>query len=537
MKQLQNYNTALYLRLSRDDELQGESSSITSQRQLLTQYVKERGWSIVGEYIDDGYSGTNYDRPNFQRMIDDIEDGKINCVITKDLSRLGRNYVLTGQYTDFYFPSKGVRYIAVNDNVDTLNGENEIAPFLNILNEMQSRQTSKKIKSAFRARFANGSHPTARAPLGYKKDSERKDHLVPNEETRWIVEKIFDMAAHGMGAAKICGYLNKNKIPTPAQLHHRESGEYDHIINNDIEKTWSNAYIKSLLSNEVYIGNSVHYKYSTISFKNRKCERKPEEEWFRVENTHEPLISQEVWDAVQKIRTSRKRVNKKKHDNIFAGLLKCADCGRVLRLSSHYRKRTNDVWFSYYCSKYNETNAACCSQHYLRQDVIYGIVLERLQYWIGQAHNDKDKLLNKLLQNGDTKRASELKRIKTELNKAQKRKSSLDNLFSKLYEDRATDKISEYNFTMLSQKYQSEQAELNEKCENLQAELNRFEQSADDAQKWIDLIAKYTELTELTAPLLNELIDKIVVHEAYKDTDGNRTQEIEIYYRFIGKID
>ena len=187
--------------------------------------------------------------------------------------------------------------------------------------------------------------------------------------------------------------------------------------------------------------------------------------------------------------------------------------------------------------KYNETNAACCSQHYLRQDVIYGIVLERLQYWIGQAHNDKGKLLNKLLQSGDTKRASELKRIKTELNKAQKRKSSLDNLFSKLYEDRVTGKISEYNFTMLSQKYQSEQTELNEKCENLQAELDRFEQSADDAQKWIDLISKYTELTELTAPLLNELIDKIVVHEAYKGADGNRTQEIEIYYRFIGKIE
>lgn len=537
MKQLQNYNTALYLRLSRDDELQGESSSITSQRQLLTQYVKERGWSIVGEYIDDGYSGTNYDRPNFQRMIDDIEDGKINCVITKDLSRLGRNYVLTGQYTDFYFPSKGVRYIAVNDNVDTLNGENEIAPFLNILNEMQSRQNSKKIKSAFRARFASGSHPTARAPFGYKKDEQRKDHLVPDEETRWIVEKIFDMAAHGMGAAKICGYLNRSNIPNPAAFHYKNNGVYGYFINNGKENVWSNAYIKKMLSNELYIGHSVHYRCSTISFKNRKIENKPKEEWFKVENTHEPLISLETWDAVQRGLKSRRRENKKKYDNIFAGLLRCADCGRVMRMASHYRKRTQDTWFSYHCSKYGETSAACCSQHYLRQDVIYGIVLERLEYWIKQSHNDKDKLLDRLLKSGDKQRAIELKRISTELNKAQKRKNELNNLFAKLYEDRVNERIAEYNFTMLSQKYQSEQSELNEKCETLQDDLEKYEQSADDAQKWIDLISKYMELTELTAPLLNELIDKIVIHEAYKDADGNRTQEIEIYYRFIGKID
>lgn len=537
MKQLQNYNTALYLRLSRDDELQGESSSITSQRQLLTQYVRDKGWTIADEYIDDGYSGTNYDRPEFQRMIDDIEDGKINCVITKDLSRLGRNYVLTGQYTDFYFPSKGVRYIAINDNVDTLNGDNEIAPFLNILNEMQSRQNSKKIKSAFRARFANGAHPTARTPLGYVKDAQKKDKLVPDEETRWIVEKIFDMAAHGMGAAKICGYLNRQKIPTPAMIHYERAGEYDYFINNGKENIWSNAYIKNMLQNEVYLGHSVHYKHSTISFKNRKTENKPKEEWMTVRNTHEPLVSQETWDAVQRFRDSRKRENKKKYENIFAGILKCADCGRVMRISSHYRKRTNDVWFSYYCSKYSETNAACCSQHYIRYDILYDTVLGRLQYLLREAHSDKEKLLDRLLKNGDKKRTSERKRLKKELDKAQKRKTELDNLFVKMYEDRVNEKISEYNYSLLSAKYQSEQTELAAKCEELQTLLDKSEQNTQDAQKWIDLITKYTELSELTAPLLNELIDKIVVHEAYRDEDGNRLQQIDIYYRFIGKID
>lgn len=537
MKQLQTYNTALYLRLSRDDELNGESSSITSQRQLLTQYVRERGWNIVDEYIDDGYSGTNYDRPSFQRMLDDIEDGKINCVITKDLSRLGRNYVLTGQYTDFYFPSKGVRYIAVNDNVDTLNGDNEIAPFLNILNEMQSRQNSKKIKSAFRARFANGSHPAARAPFGYKKDEQRKDHLVPDEETRQIVEKIFDMAAHGMGASKICGYLNRNHVPTPSQFQYKNNGAYAHLIENGKGNLWSISYIKNILTNEVYIGASVHYKYTSVSFKNRKNEKKPEEEWLRVENTHEPLISLETWEAAQRAIRSRRRENKKKYDNIFAGLLKCADCGRTMRMVSRYRKTTQDTWFSYSCSKYADTDTTGCSYHYIRYDMLYSTVLGRLQYWLKEARESKDKLLKKLLKNGDKKRNSERKRLKSELTKAQKRKNDLDNLFAKMYEDRANDKITEYNFSMLSQKYQSEQTELSEKCESLQNELDDIEQNVEDAQKWIELIAKYTELSELNAPLLNELIEKIVVHEAYKDEEGNRIQEVEIYYRFIGKID
>ena len=203
MKQPYNttiYNTALYMRLSRDDELQGESGSIQTQRMMLRQYAAEHRLNVIDEYIDDGWSGTNFDRPDFQRMIDDIEDGKINCVVTKDLSRLGRNYILTGQYTEIYFPSKGVRYIAVNDNVDTINGENELAPFLNILNEMHARQTSKKVKAAMRTRFANGAHYGAYAPLGYVKDPDKKGHLLIDPETRWIIEKIFDLAVHGQGS-------------------------------------------------------------------------------------------------------------------------------------------------------------------------------------------------------------------------------------------------------------------------------------------------------------------------------------------------
>ena len=223
------YNTALYLRLSRDDELQGESGSIQTQRMMLRQYAAEHGLTVVDEYIDDGWSGTNFERPSFQRMIDDIEDGKINCVVTKDLSRLGRNYILTGQYTEIYFPSKGVRYIAINDNVDTINGESELAPFLNILNEMHARQTSKKVKAAMHTRFANGAHYGAYAPLGYVKDPDKKGHLLIDPETRWIVEKIFDLAVHGRGAASITRILVEEKVPTPGWLNYERYGTFANI--------------------------------------------------------------------------------------------------------------------------------------------------------------------------------------------------------------------------------------------------------------------------------------------------------------------
>ena len=245
------YNTALYLRLSRDDNNEGDSNSIQTQRLMLHDYAQTHGFNVVSEYVDDGWSGTNYDRPGFQRMIDDIEDGKINCVITKDLSRLGRNYILTGQYTEVYFPSKGVRYIAVNDNVDTLNGESELAPFLNILNEMHARQTSKKVKAALHARRMNGAHISSVPPLGYMWDPDKKGHLLVDPETKWIVEKIFDMAFHGMGMAKIMKALVRERIPTPGWLHYSRNGAYAHIYQNASEKkryAWNQTTVKSILT-------------------------------------------------------------------------------------------------------------------------------------------------------------------------------------------------------------------------------------------------------------------------------------------------
>lgn len=540
MKQPYNttvYNTALYLRLSRDDELQGESGSIQTQRMMLRQYTAEHGLTVAEEYIDDGWSGTNFDRPGFQRMIDDIENGKINCVVTKDLSRLGRNYILTGQYTEIYFPSKGVRYIAINDNVDTLNGESELAPFLNILNEMHARQTSKKVKAAMRTRFANGAHYGAYAPLGYRKDPDAKGKLLIDEDTRWIIEKIFDLAVHGTGAAKITKLLIAEKVPTAGWLNFQRDGTFANIYAGASEEksyAWTIAQVKSILKEETYIGHSVHNKQSNISFKNKKKVRKPQEEWYRVENTHEAIISEEVFKRVQEHIASRRRERKDGTTQIFAGLIKCADCGWSLAYGEN--KQNKNPYGYYHCSK-NGQGLRQCSMHYIRYDVLYAYVLARLQYWSVLAQKDEDKLLKRLLNASDKERTSAKKKQAAELKKAEKRKAEVDGLFAKMYEDWSAGRITEYNFNMLSKKYQGEQRELDEKIQSLKTTIDTVVQNAEDAGKWVELIKQYANPTELTAELLNALVEKILVHEATTDKDGNRVQEVEIFYRFIGKIE
>ena len=531
------YNTALYLRLSRDDELEGDSGSIQTQRMMLREYAKTHGLYVVGEYVDDGWSGTNYDRPGFQRMIDDIEDGKINCVVTKDLSRLGRNYILTGQYTEVYFPSKGVRYIAVNDNVDTLNGESELAPFLNILNEMHARQTSKKVKAALHTRRMNGAHWGPYTPLGYRRDPNRKGHLLVDPDTKWIVEKIFDLAAHGMGAAKITRILVEERVPTPGWLHYSREGTYARFYEGESEEKrygWNITAVKKILKDENYIGNSINNRLSVISFKNKKLTRNPESEWIRVEGTHEAIVSRDVFYQVQQQITSRRRTQNDGTTHIFAGLLKCADCGWTMRFG---RQSKGGRQAYYGCGRYFQTVDRQCSMHFIRYDTLYAYVLDRLQFWSALATADEQQLLEQLLQNGGKNRAAERKKQAAELRKAEKRKNTVNELFVKMYEDWSAGRITESNFNMLSERYQTEQSELDDKIAALKSAMENADQSAEDAGKWVKLIRQYSDITELDAPLLNTLIEKIVIHEGTKGSDGVREQEVEIFYRFVGKID
>lgn len=525
------------MRLSRDDESYGDSVSIETQRTILRKYAAENGLRVVDEYVDDGWSGTNFERPSFKRMMADVDTGKVNCIVTKDLSRFGREHVMMDYYLEFVFPEKQIRYIAVTENEDTERGLSDFVPFKNLFNEWFAKDTSRKVKSALHAKFEKGERIFAYAPLGYKRDPDKKNALVIDEETKWIVEKIFNLAVHGAGAAHITHMLIKERVPTPGWLNYTRYGTFANIYADAPEEkqyAWTIAQVKSILKDETYIGNTIHNRQTNISYKSKKRVRKPVEEWARVENTHEAIISRDVFEQVQEQIANRRRKMKDGTRQIFAGLIKCADCSWSMAYALKTQSKT--PYGIYRCSKYGQGTGQC-TLHYIRYDVLYTYVLARVRYWAKQAEIDEDVLLQRLLKTGDRERQAESKKQADELKKAEKRKAEVDRLFARMYEDWAAGRITEYNFNMLSQKYQSEQQELEAKIETLKAQLTAQEQSTADIEKWVKLIRQYTNPTELTAELLNTLIEKILIHEAVKQPDGTREQEAEIFYRFVGKID
>lgn len=537
----QVYNVALYMRLSRDDTNFGDSVSIETQRTLLQQYALEHHLNVYDEYVDDGWSGTNFERPAFKRMLKDIELGKINCVITKDLSRFGREHVMMDYYLEFVFPEKRVRYIAVSENEDTEKGLSDFVPFKNLFNEWYAKDTSRKVKAALKTKFEAGEHCCTYAPLGYIKDSERKNHLIIDPETKWIIEKIFDLALYGKGASSITKQLVDEKVPTPGWVKFQRNGAFAHIYAEapaERRYAWTIHQVKSILKNELYIGNTIHYQQKTISYKNKKKVNLPSSEWMRVENTHEPIISKEVFQQVQEQISSRRRKCKNGEVKIFAGLVKCADCGWSMGYDIH-RSKTKP-WGYYHCSKHAQGIRAIpgeqCSFHYIRYDVLYSYVLQQIQYWVAQAQYDKESLLRRLLAVDEFERSESEQGRKELIDKMKKRKAEVDMLFTRLYEDWASNRITEYNFDMLSDKYQSEQKELAAKLQEIENVAIVERENEAKAQKWLSLIEQMLTPKELTAELLNTLIEKILIHEAVKNDDGTKTQEIEIYYRYIGKI-
>ena len=535
----QPYNTALYMRLSQDDRNFGDSVSIETQKIVLRQYAHDNGLLVVDEYVDDGWSGTNFDRPAFQRMMEDVESGRINCIVTKDLSRFGREHVMMDYYLEFIFPEKHIRYIAVAENEDTEKGLTDFVPFKNLFNEWYAKDTSRKVKAALRAKFSVGEYICAYAPLGYKKDPEVKNHLIIDEETRWIVEKIFEYASHGWGASKITRTLREEKVPTPGWLNYTRYGTFANIYADAPEEkswAWTISQVKSIVHDEVYIGNSVHGQQTTISYKNKKRIRKPEEFWFRVENTHEALVPKGVFERIQEQIERRRRKMKNAETQIFAGLVRCADCGWSMSFGTNHNKK--GPWNYFNCTAYRQFGkvGGICSGHYIRYDFLYELILSQIRHWSRFAQTDERGLLEHLLESGDREKNAALKKRTSELTKTQKRKAEVDKLFARVYEDRVNETISEQNFMMLSQKYQTEQAELTEKIEKLTAEISEVKQTEADAEKWIALLKQFSGPDKLDAPLLNALIEKIEVHEAEKDEIGMRVQDVDIYYRFVGKI-
>ncbi len=532
----QTYNTALYMRLSRDDETYGDSVSIESQRTILRQYAAANNLDVVDEYIDDGWSGTNFDRPSFTRMMNDVDAGKINCIVTKDLSRFGREHIMMDYYLEFVFPEKKVRYISVAENEDTENGLSDFVPFKNLFNEWYAKDTSRKTKQAFHAKFLAGERMGNYAPFGYKKHPEIKNKIIPDEETMPIVQKMFDMAAHGTSLTQIMDYLVNEKIPVPSFWNYKRYGGFSRIYSNPERVKhnylWKFSQVQNILRDETYIGNTVHFQHTTVSYKNKKVIRNPKEKWMRVENTHEPIVTKETFDLVQQQMESRKKPVRNSAPQIFAGLIKCADCGKSMRYCTH---KKNYTFFC--CSSYSAYGKEICSRHYLRYDTIYPYVLSRIQYWAKMAQTNEEGLLKKLTNADFEKQSEATKSKKEELVKSKKRKAEVDRLFAKMYEDWANERITEYNFNMMSEKYQTEQEELDDKIRLLETGLAAEQQATNNTEKWIEVIKQYSNPTELTAEMLNTLIEKILIHETEVNSYGEVELVIEIQYRFIGIID
>ena len=523
--------TALYCRLSKDDMLQGDSESIKTQKAMLTQYAKEHGFLIVEVYVDDGWSGLNFQRPDFNRMLDDIEAGKIDVVITKDLSRLGRDHLKVGHFTEIYFPMKNVRYIAVNDGVDTANKNNDIAALKNVMNEFYSRDNSRKIRSSIRARAKAGLYRTSFNPIGYRKSPDNHNKLIVDGETAWIVKRIFELANAGMGAHKIAKTFREEQVPCPSWwLHSRGERDYSQRFENPANKyEWSHTVIRNIIANPLYLGHTVMCKTESI-FKVGTFKKVPKADQIRVENTHEPLVSQELFDGANAKILSRRRDTTDNFVSPFSGLVKCGTCGKALGL----RYWGKDRHHIYVCTTYAHDTKAC-SDHRIYYEDLYNAVLADIQYHARLAYEDRDKAVALAMKMNAKADGNKGKSNESKLKQAKKRYDEVTRLFDRLYEDSLSGRISNDNFTRLIDKYQTEQEQLLGQIQNLENALQEVKDSQTNAVQWAALMADYVGIRELTAENLNLLVERIEVFDR-TETDGEAEQVIRICYRFGGYI-
>ena len=527
--------TALYPRLSHEDELQGESNSISNQKRILETYAKQNGFSNLRWYTDDGYSGANFQRPGFQAMLADIEAGKVGTVIVKDMSRLGRNYLQVGMYTEMIFPQKGVRFIAINDGVDSAQGENDFAPLRNIFNEWLVRDTSKKIKAVKRSKGMSGKPITSKPVYGYLMDED--ENFIIDEEAAPVVRQIYSLCLAGNGPTKIARMLTEQQIPTPGTLEYRRTGS-TRRYHPGYECKWATNTVVHLLENREYTGCLVNFKTEKVSYKLKHSVENPPEKQAVFENHHEPIIDRETWERVQELRKQRKRPNRYDEVGLFSGILFCADCGSVMYQQRYQTdKRKQDC---YICGSYKKRTADCPA-HFIRTELLTAGVTENLRKITSYAAKHEARFMKLLVeQNEDGGRRRNAAR-KKELETAQKRISELSAIFKRLYEDSVTGRISDERFSELSADYEAEQKELKERAAGLQAELSKSQEAAENAEKFMKVVRRHTSFEELTPTLLREFVEKIVIHESVA-LDGKRRgklrrQEIEIYYSFVGKVE
>jgi len=528
--------TAIYCRLSRDDGTETESNSIGNQKKMLTQKAKELGLTNTKYYVDDGYTGTNFNRPAFQELLDDIEMGYISVVIVKDLSRLGRDYVSVGHYTDNYFPEHNVRFIAVNDMVDSDEGENEIAPFKNVMNEMYARDISRKVRSAHRIR-GNMGEPLSQPPYGYMKSPENKKKWIIDTEAAEVVRDIYRMCLEGMGNEAIARELQNRQVLIP-MAYWQSKG-----LNRGGKKTQPNPYkwckttIQKILAQQEYCGDVINFKTYSKNFKNKTRIDNPVENWKIFKDVHEPIIDRDTWETVQKhtARTKRrapKKENARKH--IFSGLIRCADCGS--NMSYHTNTVNKDIHY-FICSNYvKDTRGTCQTRHYIRADALEQIVIFELKRLAIMLQKDEELLVDILEKKTNKDFYDEKKHLEEQLQKAIVRQQSVASLYEKLYEDNATGKVTDEWFTHMSHKYEVERTELKVRIFNLREKVANMQTVQHSKDMFIGAVRKFLDMETITAPLIHELIDHIDVYEA-EGKGKNKTQRVVIHYNFVGYLE
>ena len=523
--------TALYARLSKDDDLVGDSNSIVHQKEILAKYAKEHGFTNIEFYVDDGFSGTNFNRPDFQRMMADAEEGKISTVIVKDMSRFGRDYIMVGYYTEIYFSNLDIRFIAINDNVDSnIQTENDLTPFKNVFNEWYARDTSKKIRAVFKAKGNSGKHLSTNPPFGYKKDPNDKDKWIIDEEAAATVRRIFQMYVHGYRISEIGHKLTEEKVETPI-LYYMNRGIKTNA-RSEYPEIWDLMSIKYILSQTAYAGHTVNFQTAVKSYKTKKQIRLPKEDWIIYRNTQEPIIDEKTFETVQQMRKVKRARTKYNEPNMFSGLLYCADCGNHLTIQRVARNRKMD---NFSCATYRKKKKGLCSCHRILVSDLETIVKEDLQKVCEYVFLHEKEFTDEYLSGSKKETVKFQAKTKAELKRLSERQEEIGKIIRKLYEDKVNDRITDERFDFLAKSYEDECNELKTKIQELKNTLAASVQDEENLLKFLKVVKSYTEIEELTPEILNSFIEKIYIGETEK-YDGRKMQEVEIIYKFVGAI-
>lgn len=531
-KKTRDVTAFIYLRLSRDDNLEGESYSIGNQKKLLTKAAKDLGYSNIVTFIDDGVSGVTMNRPGFNDMMRQLEENRAAALLVKDLSRLGRNYIEVGRLMEEFFPEHNIRLVAVSDNIDTDEGENEMAPIRNLFNEWYARDISKKRRISNKIK-GNAGEPLGQPPYGYIKDPDNPKHWIIEEEAASTVRRIFSMTLDGLGPEQIAAQLERDGILTPRAYWQQRGVKRPGKGDLDRPTKWGKTTIMQMLSIQEYCGDILNFKTYSKSYKNKKRIDNDRENWLVFKDVHEPIIDRVIWEQIQEKRGKiRKRKPKDGERNIFSGLLVCADCGH--NLNYHFNQGNHDIKY-FNCSNYRGNRGTCSSTHYIRVDFLEQVVLGEIKRLTKYAVHYEDQFLEAVMGSSQKSAEAEHKRKQKELAAAQARDNELDGLFERIYEDNLSGKLSDERFAKMSQRYEAEQAELSEKIKQLRHEIEKLSSSSVSTDLFLSTVRKYTRAKKLTPRMLNELINRIEVHQAEK-INGEWVQRLTIHYNCIGAL-